>query len=91
MSCITSLCTLSCWHRLELQIRHILPFLLGSVEVIVRIMSFGFDLVKLVIVDDDAFSEGRGELWVTSMAILACCRSTPAATGVLNSWKSCRV
>ena len=43
------------------------------------------DLVRLVFVEDDAFPDGRGELWVTSLAILACCRSAPAATAVLNS------
>ena len=33
----------------------------------------------------------RGDLWVGSLAILACCKSTPTATAVLNSWTQCRV
>ena len=49
------------------------------------------ELVRLVLVDDDTFPDDRGELWVTSLAILACCRSAPAATAVLNSWTQCRV
>ena len=72
---------------LELRIRHILPFLLHSVGVIVRNV-IRTSLVRLVFVDDDAFPDGRGELWVTSLAILAYCRSTPAATAALNSWNS---
>ena len=46
------------------------------------------ELVRLVLVDDDTFPDDRGELWVASLAILACCRSAPAATAVLNSWNS---
>ena len=45
------------------------------------------ELVRTALVDDDAFPDGRGELWVSSLTILACCGSTPAATAVLNSWK----
>ena len=43
------------------------------------------ELVRLVLVDDETFPDGRGELWVTSLAILACCRSALAAKAVLNS------
>ena len=35
-------------------------------------------LVRFVLVDDDAFPDGRGELWVTSWTILACCRHCPS-------------
>ena len=72
MSCITSLCTLSCWYpspvansshslHARFQRRH-------CENCVIRI-----DRVRLVLVDDDAFPDGRGELWVTSLAILACC------------------
>ena len=44
LSCITSLCTSSCWYPSELRIRPILPFLLDSFEVIVRIGSFALIL-----------------------------------------------
>ena len=52
-----------------------------------RNVSIGLELVRTALVDDDAFPDGRGELWVSSLTILACCGSTPAATAVLNSWK----
>ena len=45
-----------------------------------RIVSFGLNLSKLVLVDDDVFPDGRGELWVTSFDLLQ--------TAVLNSWNS---
>ena len=46
------------------------------------------ELVRIALVGGDAFPDGRGELWVTSLATLARCGSTPAATAVLNSWNS---
>ena len=57
--------------RLELRFGHILPFLLDSVRVIVRIVSFGLTLSGWYSFDDDAFPDGRDEVWVTSLAILA--------------------
>ena len=46
------------------------------------------ELVRLELVGDHSFPDGHGAFWVTSLAILACCRSAPAATAVLNSWTS---
>ena len=88
MSCINSLCTLSCWYpsRAANSSHSSLPAGLQRRRCENCLGRTG--LVRLVLVDDDAFPDGRGELWVTSLATVACCRSAPAATAVLNSWKS---
>ena len=88
MSCITSLCTLSCGHpsRAVNSSHSSLPVGLQRRRCENCVVRTG--LVRLVLVDDDAFPNSRGDLWVTSLAILACCRSASAATAVLNSWNS---
>ena len=86
MSCKTTLCTLSCWFpsRAANSSHSSLPAGLQRRRCEKCVVRTG--LAKLVLVDADDFPDGRGELWVTSLAILACCRSAPAATAVLNSW-----
>ena len=88
MSCITSLCALSCWYpsRAANLSHSALPAGLRRRRCENCVIRTG--LVRRILVDDDAFPDGRGELWVTSLAILACCRSAPAATPALNSLNS---
>ena len=88
MSCITSLCTLSCWYpsRFANSSHSSLPAGLQRRRCENCVIRTG--LARLVFVDDDAFPGGRGELRVTPLAVLACCRSAPAGTAVLNSWNS---
>ena len=74
ISCITSLCTLSCWYpsRAANSSHSSLPPGLQRRRSENCVGRTG--LVRLVLGDVDAFPDGRGELWVTSLAILACCR-----------------
>ena len=88
MSCITSLCTLLCWYPSRAANSSHSPLPAGLQRRRCENCVVRTGLVRLVLVDDDAFPCGRGELWVTTLIILACCRSAAAATDVLNSWNS---
>ena len=88
MSCTTSLCTLSCSYPSRAANSSHSSLLARLQRRRCEHCVIRTGQVRLALFDDDAFPDGRGELWVTSLAILACCRSVPAATAVLNSWNS---